>query len=362
MTVCLNMIVRNEAHVIERCIRSALPLIDSWAICDTGSIDGTQDLIRDLLAHLPGELVERPWVDFATNRNHALALAKQHGEYALLLDADCELLGGQIPTLDSADCHMGHYLDQTLTYQRPLIIDLTIDWEWRGVLHEGLYTDQPARHSASDLWVREHHAGARSLRPGKFAHDAEVLAKALAEDPQNTRYAFYLAQSLRDAGDQRAAIDAYRHRASMGGWDEEVWYSLFQIAVLTEAQGENPVVAYLTAYDYRPTRAEPLRGLAAWFRHHDQFANALLISEKATRIPRPADILFLDTATYDWCSWDELAVAAYQLGDYPASADASRRILQAGLVPEPDIARVQANLEFAMNALPDPKSCTVRLP
>ena len=82
------MIVKNEAHVIERCLRSVRPLIHAWAIADTGSSDGTQDIIRRCMAGMPGELIERPWVDFASNRNEALELAKKYGDYALIIDAD----------------------------------------------------------------------------------------------------------------------------------------------------------------------------------------------------------------------------------------------------------------------------------
>ena len=87
-SICLCMIVRDEASVIERCLRSAKPFIHSWAISDTGSTDGTQDIIRRVLGDLPGELIERPWVDFAHNRNEALELAKKHGDFALIIDAD----------------------------------------------------------------------------------------------------------------------------------------------------------------------------------------------------------------------------------------------------------------------------------
>ena len=65
-TVCLNMIVKDEAHVIGRCLATARPLIDAWVVSDTGSTDGTQALIRELLADLPGTLLERPWVDSRT--------------------------------------------------------------------------------------------------------------------------------------------------------------------------------------------------------------------------------------------------------------------------------------------------------
>ena len=77
-TLCLNMIVKNEAAVIARCLASVRPIIDYWVIVDTGSTDGTQDAIRAFLADLPGELHERPWRDFAHNRTEALDLARPH--------------------------------------------------------------------------------------------------------------------------------------------------------------------------------------------------------------------------------------------------------------------------------------------
>lgn len=56
------MIVKDESAVIERSLRSVRGLIDYWVICDTGSTDGTQALIRAALEGIPGELHEREWV------------------------------------------------------------------------------------------------------------------------------------------------------------------------------------------------------------------------------------------------------------------------------------------------------------
>ena len=64
MSLCLNMIVRNEARVIERCLDSVYPLIEHWVIVDTGSTDDTQERIRRRLAGIPGQLHQRPWKDF----------------------------------------------------------------------------------------------------------------------------------------------------------------------------------------------------------------------------------------------------------------------------------------------------------
>jgi cytochrome c-type biogenesis protein CcmH/NrfG len=59
----------------------------------------------------------------------------------------------------------------------------------------------------------------------KYQKDAELLEQALRQEPGNTRYAFYLAQSHYDAGDLERALEAYTRRAEMGGWEQEVFYS-----------------------------------------------------------------------------------------------------------------------------------------
>ena len=62
MSICLNMIVKNEAHVIERCLLSVKPFISSWAILDTGSTDSTPELVKRALAGVPGEQIGRAHV------------------------------------------------------------------------------------------------------------------------------------------------------------------------------------------------------------------------------------------------------------------------------------------------------------
>ena len=86
------MIVKNEAHVIMRCLESVRPLIDYVLIEDTGSTDGTQQMIRDWLVreNLPGQVIDEPWQNFAYNRSHVMEkLREVEGvDYALIIDAD----------------------------------------------------------------------------------------------------------------------------------------------------------------------------------------------------------------------------------------------------------------------------------
>ena len=144
-TICLCMIVRNEAPVIARCIASVRPLITHWVIVDTGSTDGTQDIIRRELAGLPGKLYERPWKDFAHNRSEALDLARPHGDYTLIIDADdtLELPADLRLPLLGEDCYTVDISDGTLHYQRKQLVSNRLRWFYRGVLHEFIDSDGP---------------------------------------------------------------------------------------------------------------------------------------------------------------------------------------------------------------------------
>ncbi|MBO9663665.1 glycosyltransferase [Dokdonella sp.] len=349
------MIVKNEAAVIDRCLDSVRPYVGAWAIVDTGSTDGTQQRVRERLRDLPGALIERPWVDFATNRNQALELARDHGDYALIIDAD-EILerdaDARFPARLDAP---GYYLSQRLDgiefeYQSAKLLRHDAGWRWQGVLHEFPGADPtPTLARLDGLRVRSFPDGARSRRPlrDKYLDDARVLEAALAAEPGNARYAFYLAQSLRDAGENAAAIAAYERRVAMGGWAEEAWYSRFQIAVLLERlqRPANEIVdAYLIAYEARPTRAEPLCELARYLRLRGRYASAWLHAYAASEIASPADLLFIDTSVYRWRARDERAVAAFYVDRREECAALCRELLADPHLPAEQRPRIEANL------------------
>jgi len=357
MRICLSMIVRNESAVIERCLRSVRPFIDAWAISDTGSSDGTQERVRSLMGELPGELIERPWVDFATNRNHVLELAREFGDYALIIDAD-EVLetdaGFSWGSLYAAGYGL-EFVFGASRFPRLALPRLDAGWRWDGVLHETL-----VRPGVTDLEVlagvriQVHSDGARSRLPlaEKFSRDAEVLRKALRAEPDNARYAFYLAQSLRDAGRTGEAVAAYHARVAMGGWDEEVYFSKLQIGVLKERLGAEPAeieAAYVEAINYRPARAEALCELARHLRMTQRLQLARQFALRAASLPLP-DASIVDRTVYDWRARDELALAAFGCGDRAESMRLLRQLLSDARLPDSEHVRVAANLEAITKA------------
>lgn len=356
-SICLSMIVRNESAVIARCVEAVRPLIGAWAIVDTGSDDDTQARIGELLGDLPGRLIERPWVDFATNRNQALDLARAYGRYALIVDADEVVEIDPRPAWPDALDAPGYYLrvyqhGGSVEYLCAKLLRHDAHWRWHGVLHEYPATDPMVAIGVLDgMRVRGVPDGARSRRPQheKYADDARVLEAALKAEPDNARYVFYYAQSLRDAGRPEPALAAYRCRAAMGGWDEEVWYARYQIALLHEALGhaEATVIdAYLAAYDARPARAEPLCDLARYLRLRGRYGSAYLHARAAAALALPDDALFVDRSVYQWRARDEQAVSAYYAGRRAESAALCRTLLDDPALPASERARVAANAAF----------------
>lgn len=352
-TICLNMIVKNEAHVIERCLASVKPWIDRWVIVDTGSSDGTQQVIREFMQGVPGELHERPWKNFAHNRNEALQLARSASDYLLFIDADEQLQvpkGFRWPQLEAdgyfLTCHMAG-----TEYQRNALIATRRDWRWEGVLHE--YLTAPNAQPWAQLLgpvIFVSHDGARAKDPNTYLKDIALLEDALKLDPGSTRYVFYLAQSYRDAHRYEQSLERYRQRESMGGWEEERWFSQFQVAKLLEHTTAAPHTvrdAYLAAYASRPQRAEPLCELARFCRERKEFALATLYALQASKIAQPTnDILFVDSAVYRWRALDELAVSAFYTPHQAQGREALKQLLAERKFPESERVRIEANRAF----------------
>jgi hypothetical protein len=354
------MIVKDEAHVIERCLTSVQPFIDTWTIVDTGSSDGTQQLVAKLLEGIPGQLVERPWQDFAHNRTESLALARPLADYSLIIDADEVFevpVGFAWPEL-TAEVYAMHHVAGATTFWVERMVANRLPWRYVGVLHE--YLDCPGvadRGQLAGPCIVGHYDGGRSqgiTQVEKYARDARTLERALQDEPDNKRYQYYLARSYRDSEQWEAALAAFAKRATMGGFAEEVFDSLQAVGRIKDRLGADPsavIAAFLAAYESRPTRAEPLCSLAQYLRRHKRFELARLFAARAAEIPQPPDILFVDEGVYRWRSDDELAVASYWTGRYAESASLCRELLDSGDLPDSERSRVENNLEFAETKL-----------
>jgi glycosyltransferase involved in cell wall biosynthesis len=351
-TICLNMIVKNESSVIRRCLASVIRLIDYWVIVDTGSTDGTQRIIRECLAPIGGELHERPWVNFAYNRNEALLLAQNKGDYLLFIDADEQLQFSPsfaMPNL-TKDFYVSNVeVEGGVRIHRELMVNNHLPWTWVGVVHEAITC--PLVKSYELLSHVINHArqdGHRSQNLQKFLMDAQILRQALKDDPHNSRNQFYLAFSYDVAGRYGAALKQYQECVLMNGFAEEVFYSLYRIAWLQEQLGkdfETIVDSYSRAFLARPSRVEPLFYLANFYVRKNKPLLAYFVSRYAQMIPPPDDHVMVDYPLYSYRLLEQWADICYLLGRFDETIAAYRKLLVKSELPIEDRLKIESLLQ-----------------
>jgi glycosyltransferase involved in cell wall biosynthesis len=360
-TVCLNMIVKNEAHVITRCIRSVRPHIDSYCIVDTGSTDDTKQMIKGLLADIPGEVFDRPWVNFGHNRTEALQLAQGRADYILVIDADDVIVGAK-PAALIHDQYELTVEDNGITYRRNHIFKDGIPFYYKGPVHEVISYDGPLKLTCAHLpglRYRRYVEGARSQVSvsEKYLRDAKLLEEALVTEPDNARYMYYLGQSYRDAREPDKAIEIFEKRAKMVGFHEEGFMALYYVAQMTmwkmlqakesvpiDDEAVNRIVnLYMRAYEYRPTRLEAIYELCMHLNSLGKHAKSYALCKGFVDRPVPNEILFLDRSVYDWKMKDCAAEAAFHIGNKHEARLLWEQLLRDRRLPLAEVVRIQHN-------------------
>lgn len=298
------MIVKNESRIIKRCLDSVLSIIDSYCIIDTGSTDGTQEIIKKELASFPGEIIERPWVNFGHNRQEALDLGRKWGDFLLLVDADMVLKIKRSFKKDSISSEVGAYeviqVNGNLSYYNNRLINTKLRWKCIGVTHEYYGVDEGySRETMKDLWFADISDG--GSKSDKFERDIALLTKGLIDDPGNERYMFYLAQSYKDTRKFREAIEWYKKRIAKEGWIEEVWYSYYMICQCLVELGklEEAEKWAMAGYKIYPSRSEALYLMCKTYRIKSMHQKAYAFYKLGSKIPYPSrDRLFIQAEVY----------------------------------------------------------------
>lgn len=372
-TICLTMIVKNEANNMVRLLNSIKSVIDMISIVDTGSTDNTEEIILKWGRehNIPTTVHHEPFRNFSYNRTHSVKAAKQaypEADYFLLSDADFvwEInVGGDFNKVLLVDHkYLIRQYNKSISYWNTRLLSSKVDWFCRGVTHEywtedtsNSYTGEVRTAKINTLCIDDREDG--GAKADKFVRDERLLRAGLAdpetEDDLKTRYKFYLAQTLKDMGRHEESIDFYQQRVLDKGWSEEVFYSMFQIGFNYEQLGWhkkaaveliakpqrteeeqqslkrfNPkdltplelveqqtkhftdaILNYLAAFQYRNIRAESLYHATRLYRclGMNKEAYDLALIGKNIKYPE-GDSLFIHRDCYDYLFDYELSIVA----------------------------------------------------
>ena len=391
------LMVKDEKEVL---VETLDPLVKGgikrFLLFDTGSTDGTQDIARDYfkkegLTH--AYVLEEPFIDFATSRNHALSAAEDlfpEITFMIMPDAEWHIYGTKELLQFCAQEKNGSDSCYFL-YQRSFHADgreaqrLTVPRLIRAKAHVrfvGPVHEVPDHIPAITVPITTYITHQQCVRgiektTQRFHRDITLLLKELEKDPTNTRALFYLAQTYECLGDWENAYTYYKKRAAIQGWSEEnfmthlrlgnVAQKLFpkekehivlppemahcppdftlQSFLFNKNQPLYPIAVghYLEAYASRPTRAEPLIRIAQYYLDLNQMHLAFLFAAQAERIPYPeSDILFVEKEQYAYDRYNILGICAWYVQEYERGELAVRKALEV----MPDTPHLHHNLKL----------------
>lgn len=223
--VSLVMMLKDEAAAIRPVLEAARPYIDCFTIVDTGSTDGTPDIVAEVLAGLPGRICHETFLGYKQTRNRALELdayseisdedgarvlatREDRAHFSFMLSADEYLKEG--PALrdglaklveSDVDAAAVHLTVEGVSRSPAVRIFRTgSGWHYDdadcGVHEFPTHPDPHAKIALLDRVRIDHRAADPEKRLENIeARHIPLLEEALGRNPHNARALVYLAQS-----------------------------------------------------------------------------------------------------------------------------------------------------------------------
>jgi glycosyltransferase involved in cell wall biosynthesis len=330
VTLGLSQIVKNEAHVITRMLNSIKNHVDYLTFVDTGSTDGTQDIIKEWAKenNIPCDIYEREFDNFENCRNYAMEKAKDKTDYCFWLDADEQIKFG--PDFDKNKLNKDLYMFNTyigaMKYTRNELWSNKKDFKWYGPVHEFIVPkDKSVKLSSGicpgiDVIVKMDGGSWKEETAKKYRKHAEMLENYIDNEDRDPRWVFYTAQSYHDSScikdnepenkeRLRRSMKYYNERVSIaGGYHEERFYAQFRIGTIflrLERPWSECLDQLIKAYKIDPLRGEQFKVIIEYYQRESDWNMAYLYSKFAYETyhknnPYPKRVLFIDNSLYEW--------------------------------------------------------------
>lgn len=329
--ICLNMIVKNESKIIERCLNSVLSIIDYIVITDTGSTDNTIQLIETFIQekNLKGKVYQEPWKNFGYNRTNSIQNAKDYLQsiqedlstvLLFFIDADMKIMIQQNFQKSSlSNLQVGQIIQKnnSIQYYNTRMCRADIGITCRGVTHE--YYDIPQGfHNTKVDTIYIDDIGDGGAKADKYTRDIKLLEQGIVDEPRNERYHFYLAQSYHCTQQYEKAIEYYKKRIELGGWHEEIYHSHYCIGNMYKdniKDWNQALKHYLLSFQAsKGKRGEPLVKVIEYYKDIREHHTSMIFLEKLLKLKYPKDdVLFIDYHVYSYKAIYELSILAYYL-------------------------------------------------
>jgi len=385
----LSQICKNESHCVTKMLDSLKGVSDMVVFTDTGSTDGTQDIIRKWGEdnNVPTFVFDRTFDNFENSRNHAMEMARQKIDemgwkreetWTHWLDCD-ETLVVDKNVFNKEKLNKDLYMINTfigqMKYTRNTFARTSKPFRWYGPVHEFITAEDPSCTSGlmEGLHVDVKMIGAswQGNIADKYKKHSALLEDYIDNKDRNSRWVFYTAQSYHDSASLpdnreeneerlRRSMKYYRERVNrLDGYEEERFYAQFRIGTIMKIL-EKPWAdvhqELLKAYAMEPLRAEPIKVIIDHYLSTSEWHMAYVYTKFARSTfhgnnPYPARLLFVDESLYNWKLLESHAAACIYTGRKDEGKQAFDEIINL-LKKNPywfspdDVQKIQVNSQF----------------
>lgn len=345
--ISLGMIVKNEEEILVKTLESVKSIVDEFCIVDTGSTDGTKDIIKKYQS----EIIEIPFEDFVTTKNKALEHC--HGDYVLWMDADEVLYKGHDKLLewvekgvDAVNCKItegpaDNYDIINTMYDRIRIWKNNGKWKFYGPgVHEVIVGDVLPITDPTILIRHEHlKSDKAATAKDRFEKYIQLLTNYIKDHPIDTRAWFYLGRTYMDINERLMAISAFiQYLSIQPNWfKDEKFDAAFNIAKCYKEEGDYEAATKWAkeALQIDNRRSEAYCFLGDLVFNKQNWKQAALFYEQALR-PIPEDVgLFLNPYCYKTYPKDQLTICYYNMKEFKKAENINESLRQ-DLLPSID--------------------------
>lgn len=369
------LMVKDEASVICQTLQPFVAAgVQHFFIFDTGSTDGTIEVISryfsdNNVAH--AYVAQEPFVDFATSRNRALVLAEQQfpdTEFMVMLDAEwyvqhadkllefCKENKNDIHDAFLVRIHAGE-----LDFYLPRLVRPRAKLRFVGAIHEHLEIETAKKIPAEVCFeVRAAQKGQEATKK-RLLRDLDILLNKYAQDPNDTRTIYFLAQTYVSLDNLVEGYYFFRSCVARTVIDNNTPYSKIEQAyqasyhagiVAQELSATNSSFTWQMAHDHfmyafslTPCRAEPLMRIAQHYWDEKNMHMCFIFARHAAELPYPEYATGLvEKGVYVFKRYDLLGASAGNIGRWDVAEWATRKAIDAAPAKE----HLRKNLEIIL--------------
>lgn len=340
--IAVYSICKNEIKHIQRWF-DATKDADCRVVVDTGSTDGSQDMLRALGVTVYQANYNPFRFDIA--RNTALSLVPEDIDVCLTLDMD------EVPEPDFfkkvkrkwiPGAHLGWISMDTGQKWEKDRLHSRYGWHWKYACHE--VQVWYGEGETKDCDIRDaviEHLPDNSKSRGQYL---SLLEMAVRESPTDARMATYLTREYYFYHKWQEVIDMAEKQLTLDGWDVEQaavcrWAgeASYQLGLIEQAKRW-----YDRGVQILPQQGEPWYGVAIDAYRREDWSRCLDASINVLEHPRSVHYCY-ESAIWDWKAYDLASISAYNL-KYIDEAITFAEFAVKGNGEETE--RIQRNLNF----------------